>query len=330
MANPHERLLLAALEQVMMRLHPDGIRLDWKEVNYGLKLEAQRGSTKAAGTLYYSPKKRRFSWVPNGKGDKKLAQRLASTVNGVIGAPLPDIAPGKTLGKTVEIDPNSPESRWNAWIGTDEAGKGDLFGPLVVAGFVGYKDRVQGLRTLGVRDSKELTQPAIAKIAETILEQTPERVEVIAITPQRYNEMHENFTTRGGVNGILGWAHGKIAANLAARFEETEGLVVDKFGGEHRIKPYLGDAKRLEMVLRSKGESNLAVAAAAIVARHTFNKALDAMEDALGFRPHAGSSRDAQRDLLRMEPRCEEELAPFVKLHFKPVQTLLNNPKLSL
>ncbi len=310
----------------MTRLQPDGVRVEWKEINYGLKLDAVSGAAKAAGSLYYSPKKRRFSWVPNGKSDKRLAERLASTVNGVIGAPLPTVPAKETMGSAAEeVSAKSPEARWNVWIGTDEAGKGDLFGPLVVAGFVGYRDRIQGLRELGVRDSKELNTSTIAKIAETILDKAKDRVEVIAIGPKRYNEMHENFLKQGGVNGMLGWAHGKVASNLAARFEDVEGLVVDKFGGEYRLKPYLGDAKKLELVLRSKAESNLAVAAAAIVARYTYDKAMDAMKDELGFRPHAGSSRDAQRDLLKLAGKSEEELAPFVKLHFKPVQTLLSH-----
>ena len=54
------------------------------------------------------------------------------------------------------------------WIGTDEAGKGDYFGPLVVAGFALERSRVELLAELAVGDSKTLADSRMREMDEAL------------------------------------------------------------------------------------------------------------------------------------------------------------------
>jgi len=60
-------------------------------------------------------------------------------------------------------------NNYDEYIGTDETGKGDFFGPLVVAGFYVNKNIQAELAKLNVRDSKELSDPQINEIAKYLV-----------------------------------------------------------------------------------------------------------------------------------------------------------------
>ena len=69
------------LEHLLNRLTTTDKVLLWEEVQYGIKLSYTHGERKAEGTLYHSPKKRRFSYVAKPKGDKYLARALEESIN---------------------------------------------------------------------------------------------------------------------------------------------------------------------------------------------------------------------------------------------------------
>jgi len=81
----------------------------------------------------------------------------------------------------------------DAYIGTDETGKGDIFGPLVVAGvFVNEKTKVR-LRKLGVKDSKELTDSTIWEMAKKIAAVEGLQFKVISVEPESYNQLYDKY-----------------------------------------------------------------------------------------------------------------------------------------
>ncbi len=311
--DPVLRHLVTRLSDQLDPLHG---HLRVEPVQHGVKLVLDDGEGTAAGTLYHSAKKRRVSWVPNGKGSAKLAALLARTVQPYLGAAKVD-ARGKPVAAA---EPEGAEAGYERWIGTDEAGKGDLFGPLVTGGFVADKEMVDELRRMGVRDSKELTRTQIRDLADRLQRQWPDRCAVVMIAPARYNEMYPDFAKKGGINGLLGWSHARAIRELAEGWGGVNGVVVDRFGGEHRLKAHLSKAlKTLDYTIRPRAEDNLAVAAGAILARARYDRALDEMEGPLGFRPHAGSGAPAVKDLERLI-RTGQELANYVKTHFGPVK----------
>ena len=55
-----------------------------------------------------------------------------------------------------------------AHIGTDESGKGDFFGPLVIAGVLADEKSAQYFRELGIKDSKKLSDKKMLMLAAEI------------------------------------------------------------------------------------------------------------------------------------------------------------------
>ena len=80
-------------------------------------------------------------------------------------------------------------------LGIDESGKGDFFGPLVVAGVFVDGTLPRQLLDLGVKDSKQITSDQKAlDLADAIKDLiTLDRCNVIVISPEKYNELYVKF-----------------------------------------------------------------------------------------------------------------------------------------
>jgi len=312
--------LLHILDKLRQKLEKNGRTIGTQPVQYGIKITLYDRGDEASGSLYHSAKKKKISWVPNGKNVQYLADDLAEALEGYLTQSIKSTTPSK---KKKRPEVSAEENSFKCWVGTDETGKGDLFGPLVVGGFVADRDMVEPLALMGVKDSKEMSSAGIKRVAKMIREAYPDRYSIVAIYPERYNEMYPDFETQGGINGLLGWGHARAIRDMMEKFPGIEAAVVDKFGGEHRLKRHLPKAESpAKIVMRPKAESNLAVAAAAILAREKFEYALMNMKDKLGFIPHAGSGAEAQKDLNLMAKDHKDDMNQFVKMHFAPVKAL--------
>jgi ribonuclease HIII len=200
-----------------------------------------------------------------------------------------------------------------AWIGTDEAGKGDYFGPLVVAGVCVTEESAARLRAAGVRDSKALSDKRIAALAAEIRDLCP--VEVVAIGPQRYNEMYARIRN---LNRLLAWAHARVIENLLERVA-CERVVSDQFGDERVLQQALmekGQLVRLQQ--RPRAEDDVAVAAASILARAEFVRRLQQLSQSSDVDLHKGAGPPVLEAGRRFVQRHgSDALARVAKLHFK-------------
>src|SRR3954453_13739563 len=154
---------------------------------------------------------------------------------------------------------HSPEM-FEPHFGIDESGKGDFFGPLVIAGVYVDREIARKFLEAGIQDSKRIgSDKRIRDLAE-IIRATPGAVgDTIAIGPERYNDLYEKF---GNLNSLLGWGHARVIENLLARKPDCPRALSDKFADASVIEKALlkhGQAIRLEQ--RTKAESDLAVAA---------------------------------------------------------------------
>jgi ribonuclease HIII len=155
------------------------------------------------------------------------------------------------------------------YIGTDESGKGDYFGPLVVAGVIVDETTSDKLKKLGVKDSKLLTDSFMKKISYEIKTIVGNKFNIIVITPATYNNLHAKMKN---VNRILGWSHAKVIENLLANDDVSE-AISDKFGDEKLILNSLQEkGKKINLMQFTKAEKYTAVAAASILARNRFNE----------------------------------------------------------
>jgi ribonuclease HIII len=171
-------------------------------------------------------------------------------------------------------------------IGTDEAGKGDYFGPLVCAACYLDADATRTLRALGIRDSKTLSDRRIRAHAGQIRAHLPGRFAVVTLPPPRYNSLYEELRREGkNLNSLVAWGHARAIQDLLERGVRAEYAVIDKFADERYLHERLhNDTRRGDMRLehRTKAESDVAVAAASILARDRFAGWLAKASQALG------------------------------------------------
>ena len=163
---------------------------------------------------------------------------------------------------------HSPEM-FEPHFGVDESGKGDFFGPLVIAGV--YVDRGIARKFLeaGVQDSKRISSDArIHALAESIRKIAGGLYEVVLIGPEKYNELYVKFKN---LNALLGWGHARVIENLLAKKPDCPRALSDKFADARVIeKALLQHGQSIKMEQRTKAESDPAVAAASILAREGF------------------------------------------------------------
>jgi ribonuclease HIII len=204
-------------------------------------------------------------------------------------------------------------------IGIDESGKGDYFGPLVIAAVLVTPPDEPDLRLIQVRDSKRISDGRILEMAPDIRQVC--RHSVVAIGPKRYNELYEKIKN---LNRLLAWGHARALENILAQTECTL-AISDQFGDERFIlNALLEKGKSIQLIQRPKAEDDLAVAAASILARAEFLTRLKKLSDEIGIPLPKGASpavEIAARTIVRKLGRAG--LEGVAKLHFKTTQAVL-------
>lgn len=219
---------------------------------------------------------------------------------------------------------HSPEM-FEQHFGVDESGKGDFFGPLVISGV--YVDRGIGRKLLdaGVVDSKRIgSDTRVRALADTIRKSSLGLVETVLIGPAKYNELYEKF---GNLNKLLGWGHARVIENLLAKKPACPRSLSDQFADARVISAsLLKHGRKIAIEQRPRAESDIAVAAASIVAREAFINWLERKSKELGIRLERGVSpsvKDTARKLVEMNgPDALREVA---KVHFRTAHEIAPN-----
>ncbi len=204
-------------------------------------------------------------------------------------------------------------------IGIDESGKGDYFGPLVIAAvFVDAITQAE-LALMNVRDSKKISDGRILEMAPDIRIICPHSI--IAIGPQRYNELYVKIRN---LNRLLAWGHAKALETLLEKVLCGR-AIADQFGDERLILNALQEKGRtIILEQRHKAESDLAVAAASILARAEFLLRLKRLSDEIGTTLPKGASPAVElAGRMIVKKHGEEQLGSIAKLHFKTTQAVL-------
>ncbi len=272
--------------------------LDEKALPYGRQYHLTRGGgVKAVLSCYHG--KKGFSFVPGGKAGAELAETL--------GGRAPSPGGGAARGGNDPFELGAPR------IGADESGKGDYFGPLVVAAWRLEPGEAERLRDLRVTDSKALADGTIERIAGKLEADGLGEVEVLM--PREYNPRYAEVRN---INTLLSALHGACIRRLHERTGPVDVVLVDQFARRIDVlerAAHLPSGCRL--VTRTKGEADPAVAAASILARAAFVRGLRELGHEFGMTlpPGAGAPvLSAGRAFVRTFGR--EALRDVAKLHF--------------
>lgn len=199
-------------------------------------------------------------------------------------------------------------------IGSDEAGKGDYFGPLVVAAVYAEPAQAAELRRMAIADSKTLSDRRMPAMAEYLERQLD--VEVRSLPPPQYNASHQR---EPNVNHLLADLHADAIAALLGRHPQAA-VVVDRFGDEQLVASRLQQrgARPGRLLQVPRAESHLAVAAASVVARVHFLEGLARCQEACGVELPKGAGAPVDAAAARVvRVGGKALLAQVAKLHFR-------------
>jgi ribonuclease HIII len=211
---------------------------------------------------------------------------------------------------------HSPEM-FEPHFGVDESGKGDFFGPLVIAGVYVDPGIARKLMDEGVQDSKRITSDArIRTLADAIRKTSMGLFEVVLIGPAKYNELYEKF---GNLNKLLAWGHARVIENLLAKKPDCPRSLSDQFADARLIEQsLLRHGQKIEIQQRPRAESDIAVAAASILAREGFINWLEREGKRLGMRLERGVSPAVKVAGERIvKEKGPDGLRQVAKVHFR-------------
>lgn len=248
-------------------------------------------------------------------GKLLLQGKEADVFRGLLGDDTPEARPyWRALQK-------HPKPAPKAWIGTDEAGKGDYFGPLTVAGVVVTPENLELLATLGVDDSKAVADSKVGELDRAIQGLCP--CEVMYISPATYNRLHAKMRT---VNAIMAWAHAKVIHTLLERVESPrpDWILVDRFANDRVMTRAIGALPEgVRFNQWPKAEEDPAVAAASVLARAAYLRGLASLGKRFGVKLHGGAGTPALAAGRKfLETVGRDQLGEVAKLHFATTQQI--------
>ncbi len=213
----------------------------------------------------------------------------------------------KLLNKILER-----EEDYDYILGSDETGKGEWYGPLVVVATALTSEEIIELRLLGVKDSKSIKKPQIIKLAVKMMEMDFTWQSII-LKPRSYNNLYNQFQVEGkSLNDIMAWAHSKVIQETLALLKYRNAkVVIDKFDykkTDYRLKSI--DQTGLKIIQMTGGESEIPVAAASIIAKYLFEKTVDELDEKYNVNLRIVKPENVKPELLR----------ETAKIHFKNVQ----------
>ncbi|RLQ97997.1 ribonuclease HIII [Falsibacillus albus] len=203
-------------------------------------------------------------------------------------------------------------------IGSDEVGTGDYFGPITVVSAYVEKKQIPLLKELGVKDSKNLSDPQIISIAKELLKFLP--YSLLTLSNQKYNEWQAKGMSQGKMKALL---HNQAIQNVLVKIEPEipEAILIDQFVEASTYYKHIQGQKKIikeRVYFSTKGESiHIAVAAASILARYAFLKAMDALSQKAGFTIPKGAGPAVDKAAARLiSEKGVGALTEFTKLHF--------------
>lgn len=276
-----------------------------KAINYGYQFVVKLAEAKLTLNIYNGKKGLNIVY----SGDSALAERAAALLEGrkaQSSAPATFVADG-------------------LWAGSDESGKGDFFGSLVVAAVVVDNTTADKLRVAGVKDCKLLTDKKILEL-EDIIKVNVVDYSVLELKPKVYNLRYEQVAAQGGkLNQLLGYGHVAALSKVLERHEDCHSALIDQFTPSMvNISALKQRFPACDVRQQPKAESNLAVAAASVLARAQFLHTMAALAAEAGVSelPKGGGAQATAcaRELAKKYGKAA--LRNFVKLHFANYQRL--------
>lgn len=214
-------------------------------------------------------------------------------------------------------------------IGSDEAGVGDYFGPMTVCAAYVPKDKIALLKELGVKDSKNLSNSTVIKIAGDLIHTVT--YSLVVLDNPSYNKKIDEGWNIVKLKAVL---HDHCIKNVYNKLDETEQqkmdrIVIDQFTTLNAYNKYVPEPFMLDKIYQeTKAESkSLAVAAASIIARAKYLEQMSNLDKSLQETVPRGASKKVDLFAAKLAKKNGMDFVDNItKKHFKTrekVQALL-------
>jgi ribonuclease HIII len=223
------------------------------------------------------------------------------------------------IGYDEVLDPQASQPH----MGVDESGKGDFFGPIVIVAAYVNPDLAKAMKAMDVRDSKTITSDDKAMgLGGELRRMLGRRFSTVKIGPVTYNRL---YTKMRSVNTMLAWAHARAIENLLEAVPDCPRAISDQFGKKEQVeRALMQKGRKIELIQMPKAESDIAVAAASIIARDLFLRSLRDFSEKYGIKFPKGASAQVREVAVELaKARGPEILMETAKCHFKTTDQVL-------
>lgn len=310
-------------------LHTEAERLDFfkalkdnawfveetKQLDYGKVYTLEKGEGQSLLSyrfVLYAKKNGTYSKIVIEKGNDELYNEFLKLEKSLSHMVLKEEKSSSFVHRPVLEIPEYDER-----IGSDESGKGDLFGPLVVAAVCLSKEDEDLLLHLPISDSKSHTDSVNLKTKKSLLEiLKPSRYSIKMLMPLEYNSEYAKYKNQAV---LLSHLHSIAIEEVLSKNPACTHIIVDQFSGTYRMENSLRAVLNEKMTLfqTPKGERDMAVGAASILARSTFVETLHKMSERVGYEILPGVSEKVKGTATQiLKEKGEDILKTIAKTHF--------------
>ena len=207
--------------------------------------------------------------------------------------------------------------RKNHIVGIDEAGRGPVIGPLVVAGVVARESIIKQFIELGVRDSKTLSREKRVLLFDKIVSLS-DGVVVVYVDPKTV----DRWVQKKGLN-IL---EANAMAKIIKLFGHAEKFIIDTPSSIEKFREYLDrylDLDKINLVLEQKADKRYPiVSAASIIAKVLRDFEIQKIIDKIGI--DFGSGYPSDPKTMRELDRILKQSPEIVRKSWKTTKKIAN------
>ena len=285
-----------------------------KDINYGHQFVVELCQAKLTLNIYNGKKGLTYVFSGDSALEKKVRELLGEGKQGAAG-----VGGSASSGVGIASAAGAEALPRGKWAGSDESGKGDFFGPLVVSAVVVDDGTAAKLAAAGVKDCKLLSDKKILELEETIKANVID-FSVLELKPKIYNMRYNQVLAQGGkLNQLLGFGHVAALSQVLERNHDCHAALIDQFTTSTvNVRELQKRFPECQVRQQPKAEINLAVAAASVLARARFLRTMDELAKSVGevSLPKGGGPQTTACARKIAQSLGKSQLENYVKLHF--------------
>lgn len=210
--------------------------------------------------------------------------------------------------------------------GIDDAGRGPIIGPLVIAGVLINEINLPRLRDLGVKDSKLLSPPRREQLAVEV-RKIALKYHIVSLSPMEIDKVVETGRKLHRLNRLEAQTMAKVIAVLKPNvaYVDASDVLADRFK-QHILENL---SFEVEIISEHKADSKYPiVSAASIIAKVERDNAIEKLKGKYGNLGDIGSGYSTDPRTIRFLERWFAKYGyypEFVRKSWKPAKEIKNN-----